>query len=72
MPPVHRSESLSSTQAFTVNAPGYAIGGLALYVGVLTLIVMVIHLRKKSQKTVGQVYELDVVGCAEVCRYEIK
>lgn len=63
-----RSDSRALNQAFAINAPGYAIGAVALWFSALTLIFMVLRWRKKDQEPDGQGIEMGVSGDAGVCR----
>jgi hypothetical protein len=68
MPPITRSDSTSLNEAFAVNAPGYAIGVVALVFSALTLIFMVARWRKKDEKFNRQHIDLEIVGDAGVCQ----
>jgi hypothetical protein len=68
MSPITRSDSTSLNEAFAINAPGYAIGVVALVFSALTLIFMVVRWRKKNEKSDRQHIDLEVVGDAGVCR----
>ena len=65
---IPRSDSRTLNQAFAINAPGYAIGAVALWFSALTLIFMVLRWRKKDQTSDRQSIEMGVAGDAGVCR----
>jgi len=67
MLPTTRSDSRSLNQAFAINAPGYAIGAVALWFSALTLIFMVLRWRKKDRTSDRQEIEMGAVGDAGVC-----
>lgn len=68
MSPIARSDSMSLNEAFAINAPGYAIGVVALVFSALTLIFMVVRWRNKKQKSDGQHIDLEIVGDLGVCQ----
>ncbi|KAF2713323.1 hypothetical protein K504DRAFT_135248 [Pleomassaria siparia CBS 279.74] len=66
MPPIIRSEDLSSSQSIPTSSSGTVFEGMALVVSVLTLIAMVVRWWRENRNPVQQLIELDATSL-EVC-----